>query len=273
MEGMTKKIKDIIKRNNGYIVKDIKILNETYCVKALSNDQWSLNAISELYGDYYLNSSMVSITEMNKKGYQNKLDSIVKRNKKDGFTYWSICEQNNDKAIGLYGFKRIKNSKEKELELTFMCKIKDIIKPLSEIMIKFLFENFNITQLKAHSLSYNQAAQIIAKQIGMMDCGISNTNDGYIRDSYLIEFVLSRNKYNEIKKINKGKYKLLKFPKQMKPNIIHSYSRYLYQAIQEFKINKDTSRLQYCKKFYKYKKTKYPLICKKEENNKYIILN
>lgn len=262
---MRDKFRSIVQSNNGCVVRNVKIGDNLYCVKPLKDNKVSLDIIRSLYGDYYINSLMVSPVERTEVGYRKKLDYILDANEKYGFSYWGIFNQITNQPVGLYGFKKIHGiSIEKEVDITYMSKLANIIKPLSERIIPFLFENFNIEKLHGNNTSYNYATQIIGMPMGFVQNGIKICDSSYNRDSYLTSFVLTREKYNEIKKLNYNKYVTGNTIRSLSLRNIHCKARCLYVAIKEFKKNNDVKRYKYCKKLYEYRLKKYPRTCMRE---------
>jgi len=260
---MKEKFNEIVKKNGGYIVKDVEILGNIYCLKQFDDTKKSLETISLLYSDYYSNCCMLTPVAMNKDGYKKKLEIITKANITDGFTYWHLLNQNTNITVGLFGFKKIDNVPiDEALDLTLMTRLTGIVKPLCMHMFKFLFENFDIKELRSKVLSYNRISQLLTVQIGLIDNGITRTDKDYVRDSYILNYLLTRERYNKIKEQNNGEFKVLNIPRKTDIKFFHCGARTLKDAIEEFEQNNDFERLEHCKTLQNYLCSKYPRMCK-----------
>jgi len=263
-QDIIKKIKSIIKNNNGYLIKDIKIGDNLYCLKPFDRSKFSFESVKSLYSNYYINAMVTSIVPMNDESYRQKLEHFVNLNEKFGFGLFNVCRQKDNYSIGLYGLK-LREGADRELELAYVVKIGSIVKPLSEIMIPFVFETFGINKLHGEILSYNKESQIIVKQIGMVESGIYICNKNYIKDSYFTNFILTKQKFNLIKSLNDKKYKLINFSNKIPLEDIHNKARSLYTALKDFENNQNYNKFKYCKQLIEYKEKCYPRVCAKEK--------
>lgn len=257
---MKEKLKEIIKGNDGFVVKEFNAFGNIYCIKLFENSQESLNIIKTLFSDYYTNSMMINIIKRTEEGYRKHLNTILDLNKKDGFSWYNVYKKNTNENVGVIGAVTISKG-----SIRFLCmfKLYSVVKPASEVLIKFFFENSDIKEIIGRTLSYNQLSQRIAKQFGMVETGFTICKDEYIRDSYLTHFVLTRNRYNEIKNQSKGVYKFLKVPRKTKPIDLHSKARTLKDAINEFNQDDNKERLENCKTLFSFLSSKYPRSYKK----------
>lgn len=263
---MIEKVKSIIENNGGYLIRNVKIRNELYYLKPFDRTKFSFNSVKSLYNDYYISAMVTSITPMNDESYRKKLEYFASLNEKYGFGLFNVCREKDDYSVGLYGLK-LRQGTNRELELAYVVKVGGIVRPLSEIMISFSFETFNLNKLHGEILSYNKESQVIVRQIGMIENGITFCDDVFFKDSYLTNFVLTKEKYNQIKLKNNGQYKLLKFSKKRPINDIHSKARYLHTALEEFNKSENKTRYQHCVELDKYRANRYPRIFKKEREN------
>jgi RimJ/RimL family protein N-acetyltransferase len=269
-----KKVKSIIENNNKCLIKDIEIYGNKYCLRPFDNSEFSFQSVKNMYSDYYINSMVSSVVKISEGSFQKKLDYFVSLNEQYGFGLFNICTQDTNQSIGLYGLK-LKPPVFDELELAYITKKdyintlpfnkdkefsiiskeKGIIRPLSKVIIEFAFETFKeITKIHIKEvLSYNKPSQLIAKLIGMVENDIIKCDDDYIKDSYLLNFVLTRKRYNKLKSLNNGKYELSNIPKNIQLKDLHNKARTLSQAIQKFK-KKNIKRYIHCSKLYDYMK-------------------
>jgi RimJ/RimL family protein N-acetyltransferase len=264
---MIEKIKSIIKNNNGFLIKNIKINGDLYYLKPFDYSKFSFESVKSLYSDYYINSMVTSIVPMNDANYKKKLDHFVYLNKTYGFGLFNVCRQRDNLSVGLYGLKLRKGTTD-ELELAYVIKFANIVRALSEVMIPFAFEIFNIKKLHGEILSYNKASQIIVNQIGMIENGITFCDKDFIKDSYFVNFVLTKKRFNLLLSLsNLQEYKLLNISKKTNIKNLHSKARYLYDALNDFKKDSFIKKYKHCNKLFHFFKNKYPRISKLEIGN------
>lgn len=250
--------------NNGVLIKDIHVANSSYYLKPFEDDEESLKSIVSLYSNYYINSMVTSIVPMSEASYKQKLDYFVSLNKNQVFGLFNICNQETNKSVGLYGLKRHLDY-EDEFSIAYVSKLNGIVKPVSKEIVKLAFELLGASKLHGDILSYNSFSHKMVYQIGMVDNGISLCENDYVKDSYLTNFVLTKERYEEIKQRNGGQYNFLKFPKDFKLKDMHSKARYLHEAIDEFKQTNQINRLKHCIELDLYKQKNYPRLYNKEK--------
>ena len=159
-----------------------------------------------------------------------------------------------DSSVGLYGVRISENNKN-AIESDYISNIAGIIRPLTEVMVKFIFEVLKAKEVYGETLSYNLPSQKVIKLVGMRENGIYSCRKDYKKDSYILKFILTEQDYNKIKEENNGVYKLSKINERIAPKEIHSKARHLDEAIKEFELQKQIIKANYCKKLNRYLKS------------------
>jgi RimJ/RimL family protein N-acetyltransferase len=261
-QSIKEQIRQLLKENDGYILKDINNDNKIYNIKPFKLDKKNIEDITIFYTDFYINSMVISCTPMTKQAMKQKVEKIVQMQKESGLSYWKIYQKNIQYPVGIFGFSYMHDKKDK-IEMTYMSRLGNIIRPICKIIIPMAFEYLDIPILYGETLSYNIASQIIGKQMGMVENNISECLKNYTKDSYLTEFKIDKAKYNEIKQQNNGEYILTQDAITKVPlKAIHPRARTLGEALKHFKENNQLSRYKHCLKVLKYIEERYPYLFK-----------
>lgn len=236
-----------------------------YDVVPFENNNDSINDVFSLYGDSYMNYMFVPVIQINEISMKAKLNKIISEGNRDGITLWKVIRKDTKALVGITGLTYIDGSRKK-IEITYGAKVGGIINKICEELMKFAFEDLNIDCLYGRCLSYNYFSQLIGKSIGMIEDGIENCPNDYIKDSYWTMYKFDINNYNSIKSINGGKYKISKFSKRFtKLEDLHSKARSIYDAKQFFKDTNQIERYKYLKGLQEFLEERYPMLFNKNK--------